>query len=620
MVKINWFFGYGLGGGVAIVDSGSGGSGSGDSGSGDPVEFPQLSFLSHYWKLEEGVGARQDSKGSLTLSDPNGNTINATGIQGSSALIDPALSNYLISGSTFPTPTVFSISAWINVQGSNGLFRTIISKQNSSNNQQSFNLAVNDSEKIAYLSSSNGSASGRVIIESSETITLGNTYHVVATFDGSLVKVYLNGGLSNSGSQSAVFDSSEKLMLGANNNTGSPGSFFDGWIDEVAFYDGVALSASEVSSLYNSGSGIFYDSSGSSNFSYTPYANFSDATVEFIDLSQTNVNLKGFTGGFVDNGYAYLVPYNNGSSHGYFTRVNLTDFSTVEFIDLSQTNVNLKGFDGGFVDNGYAYLAPHFKDGSYDHGYFTRVNLTDFSTVEFIDLSQTNVNLKGFTEGFASNGYGYLFPYNNGSLHGYFTRVNLTDFSTVEFIDLSQTNVNLKGFYSGFTDNNYGYLVPYSNSFFTRVNLTDFSTVEFIDLTQINANLINFYGGFIDNNYGYLVPYSNGFFTRVNLTDFSTVEFIDLTQINANLKGFIGGFSDNGYAYLVPYNNGSPSGYFVRVNLTDFSTVEFINLTQINANLKGFIRGFVDNGYAYLAPRFNGVPHGYFTKIKLGNV
>ena len=72
--------------------------------------------------------------------------------------------------------------------------------------------------------------------------------------------------------------------------------------------------------------------------------------VEYLNLADTNSNLKGFRGGFATDAHAYYVPLDNGSPHGYAARVSLSDSSSsgVEYLNLAETNPNLKGFIGGF--------------------------------------------------------------------------------------------------------------------------------------------------------------------------------------------------------------------------------------------------------------------------------
>merc|ERR1711918_195913 len=87
-----------------------------------------------------------------------------------------------------------------------------------------------------------------------------------------------------------------------------------------------------------------------------------------------------------------------------------------------------------------------------------RVDLSDFSTVSVLDLTDTDSDLKGFGGGFTDGSYGYFVPDNNGAYSGKVARVDLSDFSTVAVLDLTATDSDLKGFLGGFTDGSYGYL------------------------------------------------------------------------------------------------------------------------------------------------------------------
>jgi len=265
-------------------------------------------------------------------------------------------------------------------------------------------------------------------------------------------------------------------------------------------------------------------------------SDFSSSGVEYLNLADTNSNLRGFGRGFATDAHAYYVPFNNdGGRHGYAVRVSLSDFSSsgVEYLNLADTNPNLKGFSGGFATDAHAYYVP--LDNGSPHGYAARVSLSDFSSsgVEYLNLAETNSNLKGFIGGFATDAHAYYVPFNNdGGRHGYAARVSLSDFSSsgVEYLNLADTNSNLKGFMGGFVTAAHAYYVPYLNS-----------------------------GAF------------HGYAARVSLSDFSSsgVEYLNLADTNSNLKGFMGGFVTDTYAYYVPHHNGAPNyhGYAARVSL-----------------------------------------------------
>ena len=69
---------------------------------------------------------------------------------------------------------------------------------------------------------------------------------------------------------------------------------------------------------------------------------------------------KGFRGGFANGRYGYLVPENNGAQHGNLVRFSFDDFtaSGVTVLDIASVNSALKGFREGFAYGGYGYLVP----------------------------------------------------------------------------------------------------------------------------------------------------------------------------------------------------------------------------------------------------------------------
>ncbi len=84
----------------------------------------------------------------------------------------------------------------------------------------------------------------------------GRWYHLVGTYDGTAIKLYVDGALIGSRAASgAVADYGRPLLIGGFANFVAPASldFTPGMIDEVALFDR-ALSASEIQAIYNAGS------------------------------------------------------------------------------------------------------------------------------------------------------------------------------------------------------------------------------------------------------------------------------------------------------------------------------------------------------------------------------
>ena len=147
-------------------------------------------------------------------------------------------------------------------------------------------------------------------------------------------------------------------------------------------------------------------------------ANFRPGGVQVLDLTDTDPDLKGFTGGFADNLHGYFVPNFNGEYFGKLARVDLGTFSHVQVLDLTATDADLKGFSGGFYgkDN-YGYIVPRIGSK------VARVDLKFFSEAQVLDLSATDPDLKGFQGGFASDDYGYFVPNNDGDGGAYSGKV-----------------------------------------------------------------------------------------------------------------------------------------------------------------------------------------------------
>ena len=74
--------------------------------------------------------------------------------------------------------------------------------------------------------------------------TTNTAYHVVGTYDGSNLRIYVNGDLKGTQQRSgAIVDGAGNLSIGGS-------SWWNGTLDEVAFYN-TALSSTQVRDHYN---------------------------------------------------------------------------------------------------------------------------------------------------------------------------------------------------------------------------------------------------------------------------------------------------------------------------------------------------------------------------------
>jgi len=104
------------------------------------------------------------------------------------------------------------------------------------------------------------------IVTGDHTIDSGDWTHVVVTWnhfnDDTSVHFWINNvdeDLTTILDTYGTYNISDftNFMIGAMNNRGTPGTFYDGEVDEVGFYTR-QLNSTEVSELYNSGAGLQY--------------------------------------------------------------------------------------------------------------------------------------------------------------------------------------------------------------------------------------------------------------------------------------------------------------------------------------------------------------------------
>ena len=99
----------------------------------------------------------------------------------------------------------------------------------------------------------NGGGSYKKTVTSISTLSAGQWYYLIATYDGSSLKIYINGSLDNSASVTGTpWNNTAVAVMGASSVAGgSPISYFDGLIDETNIV-ATNLSASYIKAQYNS--------------------------------------------------------------------------------------------------------------------------------------------------------------------------------------------------------------------------------------------------------------------------------------------------------------------------------------------------------------------------------
>lgn len=206
-----------------------------------------------YWRLGESSGKTAvDSSG----NGRNGIYLNGVALAQSGAISGDADKAVTIDGnnddiqilSDVPNLTAsHSIEAWI-YPTSFSNYNVIVDSQTTAgtaNNQYDLYLA-NDGKAYSYMTSGCGTASA---------LSTNTWNHVVTTYDGTNIRMYLNGSLSNTCAQSKPSVTTAYLRLGTRAYRVYP---FAGNLDEISIYN-TALSGPQITA--------HYDASSSSNAS-----------------------------------------------------------------------------------------------------------------------------------------------------------------------------------------------------------------------------------------------------------------------------------------------------------------------------------------------------------------
>ena len=228
----------------------------------------------HWWKLDNTTTGIQDSGSASNNGTNNGATQATTSVavvpswKIPSALpitapnytkaLDFVASQsdyiYLQDSTTntfgFPNKTG-SISAWIKIDDFSAE-RPIASKReigNPGKRQWIFNIGTNG--KVYFYAYNTDSNSDNTV--SNSTLSTGQWYHITLTLTSTQTKIYINGSLdvTHSNTYSSIQNDQADLNIGRR-GANADIRYFNGPMSNIAIYDST-LSASQVSTLYNNG-------------------------------------------------------------------------------------------------------------------------------------------------------------------------------------------------------------------------------------------------------------------------------------------------------------------------------------------------------------------------------
>jgi hypothetical protein len=325
---------YGAGGGGART---AGTAAGGDGAQGIIVISYHASNVSNqlsqglvaYWTLDGkdinwSTGIVNDISGQLaygklismstTTSPAAGKVGQALNFNGSNSYISIINRDSLPTGSGAP----WTISLWAKSNVSSGTNLMAFSYGAGSNNTTP-HVAVTAAGKWRI------STWGNDVDVAAPLVAAGKWTHVVGTFDGTNLRVYINGALSAGPTAITSAPVTTNASIGAN-PTG--GNLWNGAIDEVRVYNR-ALSSNEVTTLYGAGgtvfnkaTKVFLTTAGTGSWSVPSDWNSASNTIEVIG-----------GGGGGANGTVGTAPGGGGGGGAYAKSINwpLTPGSTISY-------------------------------------------------------------------------------------------------------------------------------------------------------------------------------------------------------------------------------------------------------------------------------------------------
>ena len=166
-------------------------------------------------------------------------------------------SQYIDTNQTLSSSySALTLSAWVNYTSISDYSGTIFGQWIQNNNSGSTIICYTVSNKIqVYLGPSATS------LTSTTTLTTGTWYNVILRFDGSTMKLYINGIEEDSISFTSINNSAQNLILGAYSNNTQTGyqAFLNGKLDGVSIFnyaltDGTGGTVNQIAALYGSSS------------------------------------------------------------------------------------------------------------------------------------------------------------------------------------------------------------------------------------------------------------------------------------------------------------------------------------------------------------------------------
>ena len=208
------------------------------------VEVAQLYGFIGHWKLNETSGTTAaDSTFFAQNGTVTGGASWATDSAGNGVFDFNGSSQYIsITNASHLQPTQsLSIAGWVKGDSWGSGSEVDIVLRKGEGNPNNYQLAIADGKVALYLDDSDANGT-----RSTTVLSAGRWYHVVGTWDGSTVKIYVDGKLETSAVRTGTIATDTRpVYIGGRSGT----DLFDGMQRDIRLYNRAIL-ASEVAELY----------------------------------------------------------------------------------------------------------------------------------------------------------------------------------------------------------------------------------------------------------------------------------------------------------------------------------------------------------------------------------
>jgi hypothetical protein len=219
--------------------------------------------LISYWKLDESSGNASDSVGSNTLTNNNSVAYTSAKINNGADFGDTGNTKSLITTNTLGIDGGnMSFSCWVNKNKNiTNLKYVLAAYQENNTSKVEYSIGFYSDGGNEYVRFQRGKVGvGDQVALKTITLSTGTWYHLVGTYDGTNIRLYIDGTLeattaaSGDGSNAGVYTAG--FSIGNNNDDSSiiENALI---VDEVGVWSR-ALSSTEISQLYNNGAGLQY--------------------------------------------------------------------------------------------------------------------------------------------------------------------------------------------------------------------------------------------------------------------------------------------------------------------------------------------------------------------------